>query len=116
VGDTSEYTYQYVLIIHTQDSKLFPNPSNFEPERWLGKEHLDRYLVAFGKGTRNCIGQNLGEAEIYITLAHTVMTFDMELLETDMSDVQMTRDWYVPQLRLDTAGVRFRLVGKLRDV
>ncbi|EEB93218.1 hypothetical protein MPER_08156 [Moniliophthora perniciosa FA553] len=38
--------------------EIFPDPARFYPERWLeDKEHaLDRYLVAFGKGPRSCIG------------------------------------------------------------
>ena len=40
---------------------IFPQPEIFRPERWLqggtvdGKR-LDRYLVCFGKGSRQCLG------------------------------------------------------------
>ncbi|EEB91357.1 hypothetical protein MPER_10290 [Moniliophthora perniciosa FA553] len=38
--------------------EIFPDPARFYPERWLeDKDHvLDRYLVAFGKGPRSCVG------------------------------------------------------------
>ena len=40
---------------------VFPEPYKFKPERWLqgrpqGSPPLDRYLVAFSKGSRQCIG------------------------------------------------------------
>jgi cytochrome P450 len=42
---------------------IFPSPDKFIPERWLQpgsqselNRSLDKYLVAFGKGTRQCLG------------------------------------------------------------
>ena len=42
-----------------RDPNVFPNPDSFEPARWLdpatvGK--LEKNLVAFGRGSRQCIG------------------------------------------------------------
>jgi len=100
------------VFIH-RNPDIFPDPLEFRPERWLdGEQRLDRYLVAFGKGTRNCIGLNLGRAEVYMTLAHLVSSFDMELFMTDVSDVRMERDWYVPQPRLGSVGVQARVVSR----
>ncbi|KAH8432378.1 uncharacterized protein LDX57_010018 [Aspergillus melleus] len=36
--------------------ELFPNPSEFVPERWLENPQLSRYLLTFSKGTRICLG------------------------------------------------------------
>ena len=45
-------------VLH--DPSIFPDPYNFKPERWVGEEseveRLDRFMVAFGKGSRMCIG------------------------------------------------------------
>jgi cytochrome P450 len=43
------------------DPDTFPEPTSFRPERWLSgtsevEDHLSRYLVAFSKGTRQCLG------------------------------------------------------------
>ena len=35
---------------------IFPDPMAFKPERWLGNPRLDKYLIAFSKGTRACLG------------------------------------------------------------
>ena len=40
---------------------IFPRPREFEPERWLNAsdkdlERMNRYYVAFGRGSRMCLG------------------------------------------------------------
>lgn len=35
---------------------IFSEPEKFRPERWLENPRLDRYLIAFSRGTRGCIG------------------------------------------------------------
>jgi cytochrome P450 len=45
-------------IMHLNAS-IFPDPYNFDPTRWLDPEkarYLEKYLVAFGKGSRQCVG------------------------------------------------------------
>lgn len=67
------------------DEETFPEPKTFNPERWLfaGTERLDRYLIAFGRGTRNRVGTNLGMSELYLVLAAVIGNFDMKLFETN---------------------------------
>jgi cytochrome P450 len=36
---------------------VFPSPTEFIPERWIGNPGLEKYFVAFGKGSRACLGQ-----------------------------------------------------------
>ena len=38
------------------NSKIFPEPTKYRPERWIGNRGLDKYLFTFSKGTRQCIG------------------------------------------------------------
>ncbi|KAL2836559.1 cytochrome P450 [Aspergillus pseudoustus] len=48
-----------------QDESVFPDAQEFKPERWLNPtdEMLNNFF-AFGKGTRACIAQNLGNMEV----------------------------------------------------
>ena len=88
---------------------VFPEPRSFRPRRWLDEssgKHLENFLVAFGRGTRSCLGYNLGLAELYLTLAAIMCQFDMQLFETEFSDVNLECDWFVPQPKPDTKGVR----------
>lgn len=45
-------------FMHHNES-IFPDSQSFIPERWMDMEqrkHLEKYLVAFTKGSRQCIG------------------------------------------------------------
>ena len=58
------------ILIHL-NSTYFPNPTQFNPERWLPHppSHPSmKYLVPFTRGTRQCLGMNLAWAELYLTL------------------------------------------------
>lgn len=46
--------------LHRIDEKVFPNPDNFVPERWLESEgniERNQLLLAFSTGGRGCIGK-----------------------------------------------------------
>jgi cytochrome P450 len=42
------------------DPSVFPSPNEFNPSRWIEArdrgERLEKYLVPFSRGSRNCIG------------------------------------------------------------
>ena len=47
-------------LIHIHP-ELFPDPDKFQPERWLDEQgrrhhHLDKYVLSFSRGSRQCIG------------------------------------------------------------
>jgi len=83
-------------IMHDNEV-VFPDPHFFKPERWLeetsGEESifnqsLEKYLVAFGHGTRNCLGCNFGSSMLYLNLAAVISQFDIHLFETGEGDVK----------------------------
>lgn len=75
-------------FIH-EDPACFPDPHAFQPDRWSGPdaERQRRYLVAFGRGARMCLGLNLAYAEMYIALATLVSDVEMKLFETSDRDI-----------------------------
>ena len=59
--------------VHHRDRTLFLEPDNFIPERWLAANNGDQQIVdmnaaltPFSLGSRNCIGQILARAELYL--------------------------------------------------
>ena len=103
---------------------LFPNPFEFDPDRWLlrektedGKEvlrlntTLDKYMVAFSRGPRSCVGMWLAWAEMYLTIAALHRRFDLELFETDIEDVAAARDKFSCFAKADSRGVRVKVTG-----
>jgi cytochrome P450 len=96
------------IFIHDNET-IFPAPETFMPERWLGEgKRLEKYLVSFSKGSRQCVGLNLAHAELRLILYGVFGPggVDMELFETDESDVKVFRDYFNPFPRDDSKGVR----------
>ncbi|KAK0670034.1 putative cytochrome P450 E-class, group I [Cercophora samala] len=63
------------------NTELFPDPDKFDPTRWTDPDvdavHArEKSLVSFGRGTRNCIGQNLAMCELYYSVASVIRRWD----------------------------------------
>jgi cytochrome P450 len=96
------------IFMH-ENTKYFPEPKVFKPERWLNpgsRDRLEKYLVNFSRGTRGCLGQYLAQAEIYLTLAAVFRNFDMELYRTEREDIDVAHDFFNPQPRKGSVGLR----------
>ncbi|KAK8185873.1 putative P450 monooxygenase [Phyllosticta citribraziliensis] len=96
------------------DARVFEHPERYWPERWIEEddeagEPLDRYLVVFGKGDRNCLGLTLAMAELHLGLGTVFRKYDLELFETDESDVKLAHDFFIASPKLGTKGVRVRV-------
>ncbi|KAK0654873.1 cytochrome P450 [Cercophora newfieldiana] len=103
----------YFVLTHPD---IFPEPHTFRPERWLegGKmrNDLDKYFVAFGKGSRQCLGMNLAYAEMYLAAATLIRRFDWEMYETTLDDVVCKRDFFVAVADLGSKGVRAAILPR----
>ena len=42
-------------LVHL-NPRIFPDPLRFSPERWIENRDLNRYLLSFSKGSRQCLG------------------------------------------------------------
>lgn len=104
-----------------RDERIFPAHAAFRPERWIDEPRLDRYQVAFCRGSRVCLGRHLAMAELYLMLATLFgrygsrsvrMAADvgfLELWETGESDVECSVDAFVPLPKVGTKGVRCKV-------
>ena len=75
--------------VHHRDPSLFPEPDAFRPERWLqSTADMEAALTPFSVGRRNCIGQNLAWAELYIAVSkvfrHACLSLSDEMKDDDM--------------------------------
>ncbi|KAJ0412970.1 cytochrome P450 [Aspergillus carlsbadensis] len=104
------------LFIHRNET-LFPNPTHSIPDRWLQarEQRLDRYLTAFNKGSRVCLGINLAYAEMYMALAHLVRRVDLEIDSMRPEDMEVKREFFVGYTEDDEPRVRARVVRILED-
>ncbi|EYE93682.1 cytochrome P450 [Aspergillus ruber CBS 135680] len=58
--------------------EIFPDSYKFDPNRWTDPvvcKALDKYLFAFGKGSRQCVGMPLAYCELYVTLGRVLRQF-----------------------------------------
>ncbi|KAI9036290.1 uncharacterized protein KD926_002108 [Aspergillus affinis] len=104
-------------FIH-RDPILFPEPSTFNPERWLQDheqtDHLKRYIVNFSKGSRVCVGMSLAYAEMYLTIARLVRCFDIELHDTTIEDLKIVSEKLLPVTRRGPTRVYAKMENQRR--
>jgi cytochrome P450 len=96
------------VMIH-RNPQLFPQPDVFHPERWLEAPHLDRHLVSFSKGARQCLGINLAKAGLYMALGAIFGRISaagdggprLQLLvpKASLKDVEIAGDMFVPSTK-----------------
>lgn len=107
-------TMSSVLMHDNPD--IFPEPSVFNPDRWLANNNqnrLQRYLVPFGKGTRMCAGLNLANAEMYLTLASVFRRYDLEMVDVVRErDIDTTHDFFNPSSSLQSKGMNVRVLRR----
>ena len=69
----------YRAILH--DPKLYPDPEEFKPERFLNKDGTVRddptLSLAFGVGKRICPGRHFVDAAIFIVAASVLSVFNV---------------------------------------
>ncbi|KAJ5826070.1 hypothetical protein N7474_003208 [Penicillium riverlandense] len=101
------------------DSTLFPDPGTFDPERWIRAaekgEYLSRFIVAFTKGSRQCLGINLAYAEIYLALAHIVRRFDFAPYDTTVANISVWRELGIGFPKEGRFGVRATVLAIVEE-
>ncbi|KAJ5154383.1 cytochrome protein [Penicillium coprophilum] len=99
------------------NSSIFPNPEKFDPQRWITASEkglrLEKYIVAFTKGSRQCLGMSLAYAELYLTVAALFRQLDMELYDTSDDDCSFIRDCVIPASKRGSKGVRVIIKGSI---
>ncbi|GLA25618.1 hypothetical protein AnigIFM63326_002359 [Aspergillus niger] len=113
----SLFSSSHVFIL--MDANIFPNPHDFDPERWIRAaekgERLDRYLVNFSKGSRICLGMQLAYAELFIVIATLMRMFDMELADTPRETIEFARDFGTPYPEKGNLCVKARITGLVQQ-
>lgn len=96
------------------DSKRFPDPNSFRPERWLAGASQSaftskRVAMPFGAGPRICPGRYLALAEIKMVIATLFGIFDIESVKTSEGGEPRER----LTLTMSPVGLRMRLRDRI---
>ena len=119
------------------DESIFPDSKEYKPERWLdadGKLNLkmDKYLMSFTRGSRQCLGMPLSYAEMYLGFSkiwnvygskggvtETGEKYDgvrldgdigvWELYKTGRKDVDLYADSFLPLVKPGGVGIRVKI-------
>jgi hypothetical protein len=58
---------------------------------------------------------SLANAELYMTLAGVFRSFEFELYRTDISDVELAHDFFLPSPKMDSKGVRVKVKADSKE-
>ncbi|EXJ72396.1 uncharacterized protein A1O5_04900 [Cladophialophora psammophila CBS 110553] len=78
-GDTS---VSMTIYGAHRDANIFPNPEEFQPQRWMDSEERKRmepYFIPFTTGGRGCIGRNISYLEQIVVVASLVHRYEFAL-------------------------------------
>lgn len=65
-----------------RDPKYYPNPEDFQPERFSEEEQRKRQkftFLTFGDGNRACLGMRFAMLQIKVALVYLALNFNMKL-------------------------------------
>ncbi|RMZ91259.1 hypothetical protein DV736_g1486, partial [Chaetothyriales sp. CBS 134916] len=88
---------------------VFPDPLNFDPERWLRpgeRERSEKYFVPFGRGQRICVGKEFATVSIYLAVANLFHRYNFEWYQTTDHDLEMVHEMFAPFTGADSEGLR----------
>lgn len=88
-------------VAHKNQEIYGPDVEDFRPERWLEAEpealsEMERYFLAFGNGSRTCIGKNISLLGINKLIPYVIRNFDFELHDPSQW-LNSSCDWFVKE-------------------
>lgn len=95
-----------IYLLH-QRPDLYPEPKQFQPERFLERQFSPYEYMPFGGGMRRCIGEALAMLELKLVVAEILSTYDIELADS-RPETPQRRGVTLGQTR----GVRLKIVGQ----
>jgi cytochrome P450 len=100
-------------LIHT-NTKIYPEPMPFRPQRWLDDPDLKENWFAFGRGNKSCLGMNRATSELYFGIAFVWRWLELEIWGTrEERDFQTNHDCFIGVTSLGMeSGVRVKVLGE----
>lgn len=77
-----------IYLLHQRED-IYPNPKQFQPERFLEREFSPYEFMPFGGGSRRCVGDVFAPMEMKIVIATVLKQYQLALAEKN--DVKPVR-------------------------
>lgn len=98
---------QYSILQTHRLAELYPNPEEFDVDRWKDAKQKPYSLIGFGGGSRICIGLAFAKLEMKLVMAHLLRNYAWELLPN-----QSLKPMVIPTRRpKDELKVRFQKIS-----
>ncbi|XP_030763148.1 cytochrome P450 4C1-like [Sitophilus oryzae] len=81
----------YTLVLH-HNSKYWPNPKKFDPDRFLPEEIAKRppsCYIPFSEGPRNCIGKQYAMMSMKVVVANVIRNFWISSKYRSIDEMEM---------------------------
>ncbi|GFH52406.1 hypothetical protein CTEN210_08882 [Chaetoceros tenuissimus] len=79
------------FLITMRDPTVFEDADTFNPSRWENpSEAMKKAFLPFAIGKQNCLGQNLAMVQVHSIVAKLLSSFQVELVEEGVEQVQLT--------------------------
>jgi cytochrome P450 family 110 len=95
-----------IYLVHYRED-LYPNPQQFQPERFRSRQYAPSEYLPFGGGSRRCLGYALAELEMKLVLATLLSKYQLALAEDKPVKLQRRGFTLSPK-----GGVRLLVAGK----
>ncbi|KAL3283380.1 hypothetical protein HHI36_006527 [Cryptolaemus montrouzieri] len=97
--EKGQKVYFPVMGLH-YDSKYYPNPTKFNPERYEDEEVQERFNICFlpfGLGPRACPGKTFAQITMKICIANILTNFKVELSKKHQEPLKINRIGFMMQ-------------------
>ncbi|CCD62699.1 CYtochrome P450 family [Caenorhabditis elegans] len=75
--DAGALVTSQLSALHVNET-VFKNPQEFNPERFIRDGKLLQKVIPFGVGKRNCLGESLAKAELYLIFGNLLLRYKFE--------------------------------------
>ncbi|KAK0404971.1 hypothetical protein QR680_017732 [Steinernema hermaphroditum] len=64
-----------MMCVIFRDESVFEKPKEFNPERFIDDKQLEQKVIPFGLGKRQCLGEGLARAEVFLTILNVIKSY-----------------------------------------
>ncbi|KAL7787160.1 cytochrome P450 [Trichoderma ceciliae] len=111
--------YSISPLTSHMNPKVFKDPYEFRPQRWIDNPEISRAFMGFSRGSRGCVGMGLARHEMTLILASLFLKYDLyggqtgltlELYDTIRArDIDANRDYIIPLPAQGSLGLRVKI-------